>query len=174
MEPAQVPSGKPVAVDKADHLSNRTSSVEEDQTPDDGAKLEEVQTEDVQYPSGAKVLVIMGSLYISMFLVALDRTIIATAIPRITDEFNSIDVSSTHDQLFDDFAKSKLGHWLVRLRVFVDGLRLHSLIRAYLHFLLFQMDFPLWYLLLRGRLRNMWRSPQFDSTHRGPCYQRVW
>jgi len=30
-------------------------------------------------------------MYLSIFLVALDRTIIATAIPKITDEFNSIE-----------------------------------------------------------------------------------
>ncbi|KAL9619446.1 MAG: hypothetical protein Q9160_005957 [Pyrenula sp. 1 TL-2023] len=33
----------------------------------------------------------MCSLYLAMFLVALDRTIIATATPRITDSFHSID-----------------------------------------------------------------------------------
>jgi MFS family permease len=34
---------------------------------------------------------IMIGMYLSIFLVALDRTIIATAIPKITDEFNSIE-----------------------------------------------------------------------------------
>jgi EmrB/QacA subfamily drug resistance transporter len=43
-----------------------------------------------EYPSGAKTAVIMVSLYISIFLVALDRTIIGPAIPAITNEFNSI------------------------------------------------------------------------------------
>lgn len=42
------------------------------------------------YPSPAKTAVIMVSLYISIFLVALDRTIIGPAIPAITNEFNSI------------------------------------------------------------------------------------
>ena len=32
----------------------------------------------------------MLSNFVAMFLVALDRTIIATAIPRITDEFGSL------------------------------------------------------------------------------------
>lgn len=44
------------------------------------------------YPNGPKTAVIMICLYISMFLVALDRTILATAIPSISNEFNSIDV----------------------------------------------------------------------------------
>jgi EmrB/QacA subfamily drug resistance transporter len=43
------------------------------------------------YPSKAKTVVIMFSLYISIFLVALDRTIIGPAIPAITNDFNSID-----------------------------------------------------------------------------------
>ncbi|KAH5707303.1 hypothetical protein HBI18_250400 [Parastagonospora nodorum] len=42
------------------------------------------------YPSPAKTAVIMVSLYISIFLVAIDRTIIGPAIPAITNQFNSI------------------------------------------------------------------------------------
>ncbi|KAF1921865.1 major facilitator superfamily domain-containing protein [Ampelomyces quisqualis] len=42
------------------------------------------------YPSRVKTAVIMFALYISIFLVALDRTIIGPAIPVITNEFNSI------------------------------------------------------------------------------------
>lgn len=43
-----------------------------------------------EYPSGMKVGLIMASCLLAMFLVALDRTIIATAIPRITDDFHSL------------------------------------------------------------------------------------
>jgi hypothetical protein len=67
------------------HSSRSTS-------PDGSAPLQPVETEEIVYPNRAKTAVIMICLYISMFLVALDRTILATAIPRITDEFNSIDV----------------------------------------------------------------------------------
>lgn len=42
------------------------------------------------YPSTAKTALIMVSLYISIFLVALDRTIMGPAIPAITNQFNSI------------------------------------------------------------------------------------
>jgi hypothetical protein len=41
------------------------------------------------YPSTAKLAVIMASLYISIFLIALDRTIIGVAVPKITDQFHS-------------------------------------------------------------------------------------
>ncbi|KAI8169904.1 Efflux pump aflT [Colletotrichum sp. SAR 10_70] len=48
------------------------------------------QSEDVQYPSGLSLVLVLGSLFISMFLVSLDRLIITTAIPKITDEFDSV------------------------------------------------------------------------------------
>jgi hypothetical protein len=42
------------------------------------------------YPTGIKMVVIVLAICVASFLVALDQTIIATAIPRITDEFNSV------------------------------------------------------------------------------------
>ncbi|KAL5390475.1 hypothetical protein PMIN06_002116 [Paraphaeosphaeria minitans] len=46
--------------------------------------------DDAQYPSPGHTWIIMGCLYLTMFLVALDKTILATAVPRITDDFNSL------------------------------------------------------------------------------------
>lgn len=43
-----------------------------------------------RHPSPAKTVLIMLSLYISIFLVALDRTIMGPAIPAITNQFNSL------------------------------------------------------------------------------------
>jgi len=43
------------------------------------------------YPQGWKLLAIVAALCLAVFLVALDQTIIATAIPRITDQFHSLD-----------------------------------------------------------------------------------
>ncbi len=45
---------------------------------------------EVIYPSGLKLGLITLALCLSVFLVALDNTIIATAIPKITDHFNSL------------------------------------------------------------------------------------
>lgn len=42
------------------------------------------------YPSGLKLGLICLALCLSVFLVALDNTIIATAIPKITDHFKSL------------------------------------------------------------------------------------
>ena len=49
-----------------------------------------VSTESQHYPSPRKLALILIALYLGIFLVALDRLIIATAIPRITDEFDSL------------------------------------------------------------------------------------
>ncbi|KAF2122755.1 major facilitator superfamily transporter [Lophiotrema nucula] len=43
------------------------------------------------YPSGFKLFFIVVALVLSVFLFSLDQTIIATAIPKITDQFHSLD-----------------------------------------------------------------------------------
>lgn len=49
----------------------------------------------IAYPTGAKLSLITLALCLSVFLMALDNTIIATAIPKITDEFKSLPDVST-------------------------------------------------------------------------------
>lgn len=46
-------------------------------------------TDTTVYPSGMKLALIMVSIYVALFLVALDRLIISTAIPQITNDFQS-------------------------------------------------------------------------------------
>jgi hypothetical protein len=46
--------------------------------------------EEIVYPTGLKLAAIILALCLAVLLVALDQTIIATAIPRITDRFNSV------------------------------------------------------------------------------------
>ncbi|CAI7588620.1 unnamed protein product [Penicillium pancosmium] len=43
-----------------------------------------------EYPPLSKVIVVILALYLAIFLVALDQTIIGVAIPKITDQFKSI------------------------------------------------------------------------------------
>lgn len=43
-----------------------------------------------EYPPLSKVIIIIMALYLAVFLVALDQTIIGVAIPKITDQFKSI------------------------------------------------------------------------------------
>ncbi|CAG8918355.1 unnamed protein product [Penicillium salamii] len=57
-------------------------------------KEEEDETkkeDDEEYPNAWKLVLITIALCLCVFCVALDNTIIATAIPRITDQFNSIE-----------------------------------------------------------------------------------
>ncbi|KAK5313082.1 hypothetical protein LTR93_011077 [Exophiala xenobiotica] len=48
-------------------------------------------TDDVgAYPKGFRFAMVILALVLAVFLVALDLTIVATAIPRITDQFHSL------------------------------------------------------------------------------------
>ncbi|RFU27131.1 hypothetical protein B7463_g9203, partial [Scytalidium lignicola] len=44
-----------------------------------------------EYPKGFRLAMVVLALVLAVFLVALDLTIVATAIPRITDQFHSLD-----------------------------------------------------------------------------------
>ncbi|KAF2123214.1 major facilitator superfamily domain-containing protein [Lophiotrema nucula] len=58
---------------------------------DGGTKTDETLDEEPEeYPSNHKRVLIMTALYLSLFLVTLDQNVISTAIPRITDQFHSL------------------------------------------------------------------------------------
>ncbi|KAI4183803.1 MAG: hypothetical protein L6R41_005182 [Letrouitia leprolyta] len=65
--------------------------------PSSGSKEKEMEAQtpidqnNIDYPKGIRLVGIVLALIISIFLVALDMTIVATAIPRITDQFHSLD-----------------------------------------------------------------------------------
>lgn len=48
------------------------------------------RTSTKDYPTGARLVALVVSLLLSMFLVALDNTILSTAIPKITDQFQDL------------------------------------------------------------------------------------
>lgn len=95
-------SGSELSVEKEQHNSSRRVS-EEIQPPTNEIMPEMSFTEDAEdmetsskmatsdYPHALKLTFIVIALVLSIFLVALDSTIVATAIPRITDEFHSLD-----------------------------------------------------------------------------------
>ncbi|KAI2629894.1 putative efflux pump [Hypoxylon sp. NC1633] len=60
--------------------SHHGDSIRQTQTREDGS----------EYPTGAKLSLITLALCLSVFLMALDNSIIATAIPKITDAFHSL------------------------------------------------------------------------------------
>jgi hypothetical protein len=49
------------------------------------------EDEEIVYPTGLVLAAIILALCLAVFLVSLDQTIIATAIPRITDHFHSVE-----------------------------------------------------------------------------------
>lgn len=75
---------------KPDHHDDLESGADDKPDGNDLAPVPTTATEDIVYPSGLRLGLLLGSVFISMFLVALDRLIIATAIPKITDDFHSI------------------------------------------------------------------------------------
>ncbi|KAH7174255.1 putative MFS aflatoxin efflux pump [Fusarium flagelliforme] len=64
------------------HSSSQTGNGQESNVQQEEANI--------NYPCGIKLALIMTSAYLSMFLVALDRLIVSTAIPKITDEFRAV------------------------------------------------------------------------------------
>ena len=67
---------------KADTLSNPVKE-------DDGDALTKSISKVENYPTGLKLVTVLACIYSAVFLVALDRNIIATALPQITDRFQS-------------------------------------------------------------------------------------
>lgn len=58
------------------------------------------ETDEDLYPHGAKLVFVVVALVLSIFLVALDMTIIATAIPKITDEFHGLEEVAWYGSAF--------------------------------------------------------------------------
>ena len=71
-----------------DQFSTPTATVNHDSSSREseaGATMHDT----TEYPTGLRLVLIMTSVLLAMFLMALDRLIVSTAIPAITDEFNS-------------------------------------------------------------------------------------
>jgi MFS family permease len=60
--------------------------------------LEEAKPD--EYPTGARLIFVVLALVLSIFLVSLDLTIVATAIPKITSDFHGLDDVSWYSAAF--------------------------------------------------------------------------
>jgi MFS family permease len=69
-------SGTQVDVEKGDSRAATPTAGEDD---------------DAEYPSGLKLTILVIAMALAIFLTALDMTIVATAIPQITNEFQSLE-----------------------------------------------------------------------------------
>ena len=82
-------SSKPSNADDQPDIKNGTTA----QTSAEkvGAVQNESATAAPEYPKAWKLAVIVAALCLAVFLVALDQTIVAVAVPKITDQFHSLD-----------------------------------------------------------------------------------
>lgn len=90
---------------------NEKAAVEEQQAATTPGGEEE--DDDIVYPKDLEKALITVALALSVFCVALDNTILATAIPRITDQFHSINVclrflNHSKSQIADQFPGCRL------------------------------------------------------------------
>jgi MFS transporter, DHA2 family, glioxin efflux transporter len=72
-------------------------------TLDNDGRQESPKSNDVEpddYPSGARLVFVILALVLSVFLVSLDLTIVATAIPKITSDFGGLDDVSWYGAAF--------------------------------------------------------------------------
>ena len=85
--PSHTPSPSSSEKDDNDNPID-TKEVTKDET--ESIKPANDSAEPLEYPTAWKATLIIGSIFLAVFLVALDQTIIGTAIPRITDQFKSV------------------------------------------------------------------------------------
>lgn len=75
---------------KAGSSSSNTFVKDEKGSIKDAVEDTKPEDEEIIHPTGLVLAAIVLALCLAVFLIALDQTIIATAIPRITDKFHSV------------------------------------------------------------------------------------
>lgn len=80
-------SGEQTPVERELEQSEKVKEENNNNDDNDGTAVDE---DEIEYPSTWKSIIILIALCLAVFCMALDNTIIATAIPRITDEFKAL------------------------------------------------------------------------------------
>jgi hypothetical protein len=70
--------------------SPASPSTEPDDNLGKSLHISEVEAESESYPPFATKFLVGLGLFLAVFLVGLDQTIVATALPKISDHFNSL------------------------------------------------------------------------------------
>ncbi|KAF5127878.1 putative efflux pump gsfJ [Metarhizium anisopliae] len=94
-----ISSASTIAGDQVSEKANYSSGSEDERRAnniqekhdDVSSTVADDASDDIEYPSGIKMVFIVVALVMSVFLLSLDMTIVATAIPKITDEFKGLD-----------------------------------------------------------------------------------
>ena len=165
----------PMARSTTNSIHSSKESVEKEQarSGEDGGPLEPVESS--MYPSMAKLIPILVAIVMSVFLVALDMTIIATAIPAITDQFHSLqDVGWYGSAFFLTIAgfQSTWGKILLpkrRVKTFANHTH-HC--RQGLQVFPFENQLPHCGLLLRTWKSHLRSCSQHKSADRRACHSR--
>jgi len=91
MKKAKTTSGDPMELQKVTMPSGKEKDVLRTQPDLDNATPKEVDTSDPPLPTRSRIRIslILLALFLSLFVAALDATIVATALPVITHELNS-------------------------------------------------------------------------------------
>jgi hypothetical protein len=104
------------------------------------AELNRIMTsgEGVEYPTGISLHLVSMALCLAVFLMALDNTIIATAIPHITDQFHSLQGEYAREDGCRGSPSLTVPHrcWMVRFCVPAHHRVLSTPLRQILHLLL--------------------------------------
>ncbi|KAH8704048.1 putative MFS multidrug transporter [Talaromyces proteolyticus] len=95
-----LPKASPAASIADDAKSNDIEKLSVDQNLESEKEEAAQSTEDGNYPGPTSLIFILIATMLSMFLVALDMTIVATAIPQITDDFHSLDQVAWYGSAF--------------------------------------------------------------------------
>ncbi|KAJ6784155.1 hypothetical protein PWT90_04185 [Aphanocladium album] len=72
-------------------VGSSTSTATNDGPSDEEKAANVPKKPEIEYPTGIEAFSIMAALILSITLISLDQTIVATAIPKITDQFHSLD-----------------------------------------------------------------------------------
>lgn len=91
---AKAPTTNDSVPSQSDNTSPAPTEKEEESSQDADTTERQggaVQFDTSDYPTGIPLFLITSALVIVLFASNLDTTIITTAIPRITDEFQSVD-----------------------------------------------------------------------------------
>ncbi|KAL7908475.1 major facilitator superfamily domain-containing protein [Trichoderma velutinum] len=88
-EPRHISLATANAADEKDSSDRKISDREMDSSLETPTS-QDAEIANSEYPAGARLAAIITALALAIFLVSLDLTIVATAIPKITDQFNGL------------------------------------------------------------------------------------
>ncbi|KAH6662897.1 SGE1 protein [Plectosphaerella plurivora] len=110
-DPERAPSTAPSVDGNRTAVDNMSTTDVDEEAPEildhSGEKVDaataaaaDTPSDDHEYPTGMRLVFVVVALVLSVFLFALDMTIVATAIPKITDEFQRLDEVSWYGAAF--------------------------------------------------------------------------